>query len=81
MREHRLIINTTPLGMFPETGTSPPIPYHLLTPGHFLYDLVYNPGETEFLKRGKAMNTLTMNGLQMLVNQAELSLGIFTAMV
>jgi shikimate dehydrogenase len=74
---HLFIINTTPLGMYPDTGTFPPIPYHHLSDCHFLYDLIYNPGETEFLKRGKAMKTRTMNGRQMLFNQAELSYQIF----
>jgi shikimate dehydrogenase len=71
------IINTTPLGMFPDTGTFPPIPYQHLTGRHFLYDLIYNPSETEFLKRGKAMKTKTVNGLQMLINQADLAWDIF----
>jgi shikimate dehydrogenase len=78
---HKLIINTTPLGMYPETGGFPPIPYHSLTPDHFLYDLVYNPEETEFLKKGKAMNARTMNGMEMLINQAELSARIFPGML
>jgi shikimate dehydrogenase len=77
MESHPFIINTTPLGMHPDTGSCPPVPYHFLTAGHFLYDLVYNPVETEFLKRGKSMNAVTRNGLQMLINQAELSLRIF----
>ncbi|MDP1622008.1 MAG: shikimate dehydrogenase [Bacteroidales bacterium] len=71
---HLLIINATPLGMFPDIERFPPIPYHFLSGDHFLYDLIYNPEETEFIKRGKAMNTKTMNGAQMLINQAELSL-------
>jgi shikimate dehydrogenase len=77
IRTHLLIINTTPVGMLPETGNAPPIPYQFLTGDHVLYDLIYNPEETEFLKRGKAMNALTMNGKQMLLNQAELSYDIF----
>ena len=71
------IVNTTPAGMYPEVDTCPSIPYHLLTGNHFLYDLVYNPGETLFIKQGKSMNAMTMNGLQMLFNQAELSWKIF----
>jgi shikimate dehydrogenase len=55
IKEHPLIINTTPLGMFPDTGKFPPIPYVHLTEAHFLYDLIYNPEETEFIKLGKAM--------------------------
>ena len=74
---HPFIINTTPLGMYPDTGGFPPIPYRYLTENHFLYDLIYNPGETEFLKRGKAMNAQTTNGHQMFIKQAELSSNIF----
>ncbi len=74
---NRLIINATPIGMFPDTNNFPPIPYHLLSSQHYLYDLIYNPSETQFMKRGKAMKALTMNGMQMLINQAELSYKIF----
>ncbi len=77
IRSHLLIINATPLGMHPDTGSFPPIPYQFLTRDHFLYDLIYNPEETEFLKKGLAMNTRVMNGWQMLVSQAELSYNIF----
>ena len=77
IRNHPFIINTTPLGMFPDTGKCPPIPYQYLSGNHFLYDLIYNPEETEFMKRGKAMQAQTMNGLQMFGNQAELSSKIF----
>jgi shikimate dehydrogenase len=75
---HLLIINATPLGMYPDIDKYPPIPYHHLSGNHFLYDLIYNPEETEFIKLGKAMNTKTMNGKQMLINQAELSYRVFT---
>ena len=77
LHNNTLIIYTTPLGMFPATDKYPPIPYHHLTEKHFLYDLIYNPEVTEFLKRGIAMKTSTMSGYQMLVNQAELSYKIF----
>lgn len=75
---HLLIVNTTPLGMYPDTDKFPPIPYHYLSGCHYLYDLIYNPEETEFIKRGKTMSAQTMNGRQMLINQAELSYKIFT---
>jgi shikimate dehydrogenase len=68
---HLLIINTTPLGTYPQTNTSPPIPYHALTPHHLLYDLVYNPAETEFMAQGKARGAAVHNGLPMLHLQAE----------
>ena len=78
---HQLIINATPLGMYPDTDKFPPIPYHFLSSGHCLYDLIYNPEETRFMKFGSAMKTQTRNGMQMLVNQAELSYKIFFGFV
>ncbi len=71
IREHLLIINTTPLGMYPGVSSKPSIPYHALTPEHFLYDLVYNPEETAFLKEGIERGAQIKNGLEMLYNQAE----------
>lgn len=70
---HTLIINATPLGMWPDSDTFPSIPYQFLNPSHYLYDLVYNPVETIFLKKGKDMGSATKNGLEMLQLQAELS--------
>lgn len=67
----KLIVNTTPLGMFPNVNTAPEIPYNFISSGHLLYDLVYNPMETEFLKRGKLQGASTVNGLSMLHQQAE----------
>jgi shikimate dehydrogenase len=67
----RLIINTTPLGMHPEEGTLPPLPYAELTPKHVLVDLVYNPERTLFLQRGEAAGARTVGGLAMLHAQAE----------
>ncbi len=66
-----LIINTTPLGMYPEVDTYPPIPYHFITEKHLLYDLVYNPPQTLFMIRGKAHGAGVQNGLEMLYLQAE----------
>jgi len=73
MKTHLVIINATPLGMFPDTGTFPDIPYDLLTKDHILYDLVYNPKETAFLRFGIQANTKTINGIPMLHLQAERS--------
>jgi shikimate dehydrogenase len=67
----KLIINTTPVGMFPLINEAPKLPYHYITPSHLLYDLVYNPSETEFLKQGKLKGASTVNGLSMLYQQAE----------
>jgi shikimate dehydrogenase len=66
-----LIVNTTPLGMYPNVDGFPPIPYEYLSPKHLLYDLVYKPDETIFLKKGKQMGCIVMNGLNMLHLQAD----------
>jgi shikimate dehydrogenase len=66
-----LIINTTPVGMFPNTDKKPTIPYHLLTERHLLFDLIYNPHQTQFLSEGKSRGATVINGLQMLKIQAE----------
>ncbi|RTQ53330.1 shikimate dehydrogenase [Hymenobacter gummosus] len=71
LAEHTLIINTTPLGTYPQVEACAPIPYELLTPAHYLFDLVYNPRETEFLRRGRAQGAHTQNGFEMLCLQAE----------
>jgi len=68
---HQLIINTSPVGTYPNAEASPDIPYHWLSEHHLLYDLVYNPAETLFLKKGKHQNAQTHNGLEMLHLQAE----------
>lgn len=73
LAEHTLIINTTPLGMSPDTDSAPPIPYEFLTPRHYLYDLIYNPEETLFLKKGTEKGAATLNGMTMLYLQAEKS--------
>jgi shikimate dehydrogenase len=71
MRHYTLIINTTPLGMYPHVEQAPGIPYDLLTPGHYLFDLVYNPSMTRFLELGKEKGATIRNGEEMLVIQAE----------
>lgn len=73
IKNNQIIINTTPLGMFPDINTYPPMPYESLTKTHILYDLVYNPEETLFLKFGKQNKAETINGLSMLKLQAEKS--------
>lgn len=70
IKKNRLIINTTPLGMFPEINNAPDLPYEFLTADHFLFDLIYNPEETHFLSKGIAVGAKTKNGLEMLENQA-----------
>lgn len=69
----RLIVNATPLGMYPKTEACPPVDLTKIGPGHIAYDLIYNPAETLFLKRARENGAMTINGLQMLINQAELS--------
>lgn len=67
----QLIINTTPLGMSPNTNGFPPIDYELLTPNHFVYDLIYNPARTLFLQKAEMRGSHIKNGLEMLHIQAE----------
>lgn len=70
MVQYSVIVNTSPVGMYPKVDQCPDIPYNLLTPNHLLYDLIYNPDETLFLKKGKAHGAVTKNGLEMLLLQA-----------
>lgn len=71
LKYHKLIINTTPLGMFPNSKSFPDLPYKLINKSHMMIDLVYNPEETEFMKKGKKEGAITINGLSMLQHQAE----------
>jgi len=71
MKDFQLIINTTPVGMFPYTNEKPEILYDELTPSHILYDLTYNPEETLFLKTGREKGAKIKNGYEMLEIQAE----------
>ncbi|MEX2588839.1 MAG: shikimate dehydrogenase [Chitinophagales bacterium] len=68
--EHKLIINSTPLGMLPNVDEAPKIPYEAIGTEHLLYDLIYNPAETLFLKKGQAQGAQIKNGLEMLELQA-----------
>ncbi len=68
---YQIIVNTTPVGTFPNIDDFPEIPYELFTPTHIAYDLIYNPAETAFLKKAKAFGAATKNGLEMLELQAE----------
>ncbi len=71
IREHRLLINTTPLGMYPKVDECPDLPFDEIGSTHFLYDLVYNPEETLFMKKGSVNGAKVKNGYDMLVLQAE----------
>jgi shikimate dehydrogenase len=79
LRDHTVLINTTPVGTFPNVDASPALPYEFLTGSHLVYDLVYNPEETLFLRLAKAKGAKTKNGLEMLKLQAERSWEIWTA--
>jgi shikimate dehydrogenase len=68
---NRLIINTTPVGMYPHNEQAPDIPYEELASNHYLFDLVYNPERTLFLERGAIRGAHTLSGLDMLYAQAE----------
>ncbi|MGL4518958.1 MAG: shikimate dehydrogenase family protein [Phocaeicola sp.] len=70
MESHTVVVNCTPVGMYPHTEVCPPIPYDLLTPNHLLYDLLYNPDCTLFMKRGAKRGATVKNGLEMLLLQA-----------
>ncbi len=68
---YQIIINCTPLGTSPKTAEFPPLPYNFFTKKHIAFDLIYNPEETQFLKKAKKNGAITKNGYEMLVFQAE----------
>ncbi len=70
MADHRIIVNTTPLGMYPHVDEYPDIPYAQLTPGHLCYDLLYNPDVTTFMRKAQEAGAEVKNGLEMLLLQA-----------
>jgi shikimate dehydrogenase len=71
MNEYHIIVNATPLGMSPAEDTCPDLPYHLLTPAHYLFDLVYKPPKTLFLQKGEQQGAIIVNGFEMLIIQAD----------
>lgn len=75
----KLIVNTTPLGMYPNNETIPDLPYSKIQSETFFYDLIYNPEQTAFLKEGKKNGAKTKNGLEMLELQAERSWDIWNS--
>mgnify|MGYP000498279984 CR=1 FL=1 len=78
LETYHIIVNTTPLGTYPNEGTYPNITYEGLSDKHLLYDLVYNPAESLFLKKGKSQQASIKNGLEMLHLQAEKAWEIWT---
>ena len=79
MEQYRLIINCSPVGTFPHENEAPALPYDQLSSRHLLYDLVYNPAETQFMHRGRDRGAAVMNGYNMLVLQAEKAWDIWQA--
>ena len=77
IRQHPLIVNCTPVGMHPHVTDCPPLPYEAITAEHFLYDLIYNPEETLFLREGRLRGARTQNGTRMLHLQAEAAWNIW----
>jgi shikimate dehydrogenase len=79
IKYNKLIINTTPLGMYPNVDDCPAIPYDAITDEHLLFDLIYNPEETLFLKKARERGAVTKNGYEMLILQAERSWEIWNS--
>lgn len=71
VHEHTLIVNTTPLGMYPDLDKYPLLPYEAIGKHHYLYDLVYNPAKTMFLQKGEEQGASIENGYDMLIIQAD----------
>lgn len=80
LAEYTLIINTTPLGMYPSVNDCPPLPYEWLTSKHHCFDLIYNPAETLFLQKAAAQKATVQNGAEMLIIQAEESWRIWNGL-
>lgn len=78
VQQSKIIVNTTPLGMYPNVDQCPDFPYRFLTPEHLCYDLIYNPDETLFMKKSKEAGAEVKNGLEMLLLQAFISYEIWT---
>ena len=71
VRSHAVIINTTPAGTYPDVEAAPPVPFEYFTPAHLVYDLIYNPEKTKLLQEAEARGATVLNGMKMLVLQAE----------
>ena len=77
MARHTVLVNCTPLGMMPDTDSCPDIPYEYISAQHLLFDCIYNPEETLFLRKGKAQGARTKNGMEMLFGQAKAAWAIW----
>ena len=78
INDHELIINASPVGTFPNIDKAPDLPYRYISKNHILYDLIYNPPETQFLREGKIRGCKILNGQKMLEFQAEKSWDIWS---
>ena len=76
--EHLMIVNTTPLGMYPNIDSAPALPYSAISPKHTLFDCVYNPRQTRFLQLGAEHGACTIDGMRMFIAQAEASWRIWS---
>jgi shikimate dehydrogenase len=79
LKSYSLIINCTPLGMYPHTEACPAIPYQWIGKDHYLFDLIYNPAQTLFLQKGTAAGARIKNGTDMLAIQAEASWSLWNS--
>lgn len=79
IEQHKIIVNTTPLGMYPHVDECPAIPYEFLTPEHLCYDLLYNPDVTLFMRKASRQGAEVKNGLEMLLLQAFISWDIWNS--
>jgi len=79
IRKHEIIVNCSPLGTFPDVNAKPDLPYKFLTDRHLLYDLIYNPERTAFLKMGEKAGAIISNGQSMLRHQADRSWDIWNS--
>ncbi|MDX5438777.1 MAG: shikimate dehydrogenase, partial [Pontibacter sp.] len=79
LQQYNLIVNTTPLGMYPQVQEAPELPYKGITDHHYVYDLVYNPEQTLLMQQCAARGARTINGLPMLYRQADAAWAIWNA--
>ncbi|RYD71926.1 MAG: hypothetical protein EOP53_22825 [Sphingobacteriales bacterium] len=81
LQTHSIIINCSPVGMSPNEGSAPELPYEFITAKHYLFDMIYKPAETRFLQQGKRRNAVVKNGYEMLLLQAEDNWKIWNAAI
>ena len=79
LEKYNVVINTTPVGMFPKEAAYPDLPYHYISSRHYFFDLIYNPAKTLFLKKAEEKGAVIENGEEMLIIQAEESWRIWNS--